>query len=134
MRAAASRHTPLRVACLVTVAAIMAHVFFIAEPYAGLQLLRFVSDKLLHVVFYGGLAFLLWVGTSGRWPIAVRVLVVLIGAAHEAHQAAYPGRTPDFQDWLADGFGAAAALFVLQRKYPAPGLAVHARALSRTGG
>jgi VanZ family protein len=70
-----------------------------------------VWDKLLHVVEYAGLAFLVaraCVGegiTTVRAALVALVLSSLYGAIDEWHQAFVPLRTPDVLDWLADTLG-----------------------------
>ncbi len=72
------------------------------------------SDKLVHAVVYGLLAWLLWVGLvrggnmeSRRAAWAAGVLAVAYGAVDEIHQGFVPLREPDVLDLLADGMGAA---------------------------
>lgn len=67
-------------------------------------------DKLLHMIEYGGLGFLLSraLRATGRVRVALRValLVVLIGAVvgagDEVFQSFVPGRDSNVADWIAD--------------------------------
>ena len=72
-------------------------------------------DKTVHFLFFGTIAFFLWIATAKRWPLLIWATVLLIGAMDETRQYYIPGRHADVNDWLADGFGAAAALMVAQR-------------------
>ncbi len=122
----------LRTACLVAFLAMVAQLLLLAEPNFAARIVNATWDKAVHFMFYGTLAFLLWVVTGKRWPLAVWMVVALIGIADETLQATTPGRTSDVDDWLADGFGAAAALIVSQRT--SPRVPVPARATPKTGG
>jgi VanZ family protein len=107
------RATPaLRALCFVGFLAMTAQLLLLAEPNFAVELVDATWDKAIHFLFFGTMAFLLWVATAKRWPLAVWLAVALIGAADETLQAYTPGRTSDINDWLADGFGAAAALFI----------------------
>jgi len=68
------------------------------------------ADKLLHMMAYVPLAFMLYVSmkVSGlRRYVAVFafLLGVLYGASDELHQALVPGRSPDILDLAADTVG-----------------------------
>jgi VanZ family protein len=75
-----------------------------------------VSDKLLHVIEYSGLAALfvraLRRGGAVRawlWRDAVLAAIVmtsLYGASDEYHQAFVPNRNAAVSDWVADSLGA----------------------------
>ncbi len=124
----------LRTACLVAVIAMAAQLLVLAEPNFAIRIVNATWDKAVHFMFFGTMAFLLWIATAKRWPLAVWLAVAFIGFADETLQATTPGRTADFDDWLADGFGAAAMLIVSQRVSPASGASSEARPLSKTGG
>ena len=124
----------LRTACLVGFIAMMAQLLLLAEPNFAVRIVNATGDKVVHMLFFGTMAFLLWIATARRWPLAVWLAVAFIGFADETLQSSTPGRTADFDDWLADGFGAAAVLLVSQRVSPAPGASSPARPLSKTGG
>lgn len=74
-----------------------------------------VQDKLLHILAYGGLAFLLclaatmrqWIRDDSLWVQAYRVILTaaLLGAVDELTQYFVPGRVVDFIDWIADLLG-----------------------------
>ena len=72
-------------------------------------------DKAVHFMFFGTMAFLLWMAAARRWPLAIWLTIAFIGAADETLQAFTPGRTCDINDWLADAIGAATALFIAPR-------------------
>ncbi len=124
----------LRAACLVGFLAMVAQLLFLAEPNFAVRIVSLTWDKAVHFLFFGTMAFLLWIVTAKRWPLAVWLAVAFIGFADETLQASTPGRTADVDDWIADGFGAAAALIVSQRVSPAAGNPARSRTISNTGG
>ena len=124
----------LRAACLVGFLAMTAQLLLLAEPNFAVQIVDATWDKAVHFLFFGTMAFLLWIVTAKRWPLAVWLAVAFIGFADETLQATTPGRTADFDDWIADGFGAAAVLIVSQRVSPAGGNLARPRINSNTGG
>ena len=77
-----------------------------------------ISDVVLHVVGYGGLAITAVRATArGRWSgVTIRALGLAwliatgYGATDEWHQSFTPGRSPEVRDAVNDGIGAAAAL------------------------
>jgi VanZ family protein len=110
------RATPaLRVICFVAFLAMTAQLLLLAEPEFAIRVVDFTWDKAVHFLFFGTMAFLLWIAAAKRWPIAVIATVACIGAADETLQAYTPGRTSDINDWLADSLGAAAVLVLAQR-------------------
>src|SRR5258708_3046908 len=109
----------LRALCLVGFLAMTAQLLLLAEPSSAVRIVQLTWDKAIHFLFFGTMAFLLWIATGKRWPLAAWLTVALIGAADETLQAYTPGRTSDVNDWIADGLGAAAALLVAQRVSPA---------------
>jgi len=73
------------------------------------------SDKLLHVLGFAGLGFLLgwWVGgnrPSWRGFLIVLTVAAVYGAVDELSQSLVPGRSCDVMDWLADMTGAVIGL------------------------
>lgn len=79
-----------------------------------------VSGDLLHYPEFAVLALLLARAFQGSetgfarpkhllWAFA---LSVLFGATDEFHQAFVPDRVPDVRDWLHDGIGSAAGVFL----------------------
>ena len=70
------------------------------------------QDKVLHVVAYAGLAFLLSgvnIGRgrhSTRWTTEVFVIVAFYGMLDELTQSFVPGRFAEVLDWVADAVGA----------------------------
>ncbi|HEY0974943.1 MAG TPA: VanZ family protein [Solimonas sp.] len=74
--------------------------------------LRDTNDKILHVLAYGGLSVLLFLGL--RLPVLRRSLVIVsaiavMGAIDEYIQSFFPHRHSDVMDWCAD-VGAAIAV------------------------
>lgn len=72
-----------------------------AQPYAA-ALISAPWDKLAHLAFYSLLTVLLWQGTAGRWPAAIVLAVITIGALDELHQRSVPVRHADVLDFLVD--------------------------------
>jgi VanZ family protein len=80
-----------------------------------------ISDHTGHFIGYAMLGAALlyafagasWRGmTAGAGALSL-VLSSLYGISDEFHQSFVPGRTPDVHDWMADTWGAAAAILVL---------------------
>ncbi len=102
-----------KIALWAAVAVYLAAIFYLsAQPDPLPALTSRVSDKLLHLVEYGGLALLLGrallaVGMTTRRALVTTVLVAsLYGASDELHQAFVPSRSCDVRDWAADTAGA----------------------------
>jgi VanZ family protein len=119
----------LRVLCFIGFLGMTAQLLLLAEPKFAVQIVDATWDKAIHFLYFGTLAFLLWVATGKRWPLAVWLVVAFIGAADETLQLYTPGRTSDVNDWLADSLGAATALLVARLVSPA----TVAKLASRTG-
>jgi VanZ family protein len=83
-----------------------------AQPYA-VNLFKAPWDKVVHFIFFGGVAGFLWVMLGARAAWLAVLGVALIGAADEIAQAFHPGRSADFADWVADVTAAAFAVAVL---------------------
>jgi VanZ family protein len=105
----------LRALCLLAAAAMVAQLFVLAQPQFAGAIVRVFWDKTVHFVYFGVMAFFLWIAAEKRWTVAVWATVLLIGALDELRQAGEPGRFSDINDFLANGFGAAAALIVGKR-------------------
>jgi VanZ family protein len=105
----------LRAMCALGVAVMVAQLLLLAEPDFARKIVQALWDKTVHFLYFGTMAFLMWIATGKRWPFAIWLAVAFIGAADETLQAYTPGRTSDINDWLADAFGSAAALFIAQR-------------------
>jgi VanZ family protein len=95
----------------------MAVIFAISsQPNPLPEVTARVSDKLLHLVEYSGLAALFvralgrdGAGRAWRWRDAVLAAIVmtsLYGASDEYHQAFVPNRNSAVSDWVADSLGA----------------------------
>lgn len=101
-------------------------------PALGLAL---IHDKLLHLLAYGALAGLLFLGLSSP-PLTRSLLVIgvvaVLGAADELIQSALPHRDADVLDWVADLVGATLACVLLSALRaafyrPAPGAGAASR-------
>jgi VanZ family protein len=107
-----ARH-PMLLTCvgMWLIAAVATHVP--APELSGIH----VSDKILHVVGFVGLATLFWLtliayGMQG-WRRAVMVLgVMILYAAIDEKTQGWFHRDPDVADWLADAIGTVAAVIV----------------------
>ncbi len=72
-------------------------------------------DKVVHFTFYGVFAWLLlpaMSGTRARRVAMVLAFIAVFAALDEFHQKFIPGRTMDFEDWVADMSGAVTAVLV----------------------
>jgi VanZ family protein len=108
--------TPLlRAICALGAAVMVAQLLLLWEPNFAVRIVEATWDKAVHFLYFGTMAFLMWIATGKRWPLAIWLAVAFIGAADETLQAYTPGRTSDIKDWLADALGSAAALFLAQR-------------------
>lgn len=77
-------------------------------------------DKILHLVMFAVLGFLLGAGHFDR-RIVVLLWVVLSASCSELLQLAAPSRDPDFLDWIFDLIGGVTAYYiVLRHRTPAP--------------
>jgi VanZ family protein len=111
-----------RTALWVAVAAYLALIFFLSSlPNPLPALTSRVSDKVLHLVEYGGLCLLLGAALrlsgvrAGRATALALLLGSLYGASDEFHQAFVPNRSCDVRDWLADTAGAALGALAASR-------------------
>jgi VanZ family protein len=105
----------LRAICFIGFLGMTAQLLLLFEPNFAVQIVEATWDKAIHGLYFGTMAFLLWITTGKRWPLAIWVVVAIIGAADETLQAYTPGRTSDIDDWIADSLGAATALILVQR-------------------
>ncbi|MDO9168348.1 MAG: VanZ family protein [Methylobacter sp.] len=74
-------------------------------------------DKLVHFFYFATFTFLIVM--SDIMPLKyAAILTVALGAVDELHQMILPGRSPGFDDWLADSFGAVivVCIFSIVRK------------------
>jgi VanZ family protein len=122
----------LRALCLAGFIGMTAQLLLLAEPNFAVQIVDATWDKAVHFLYFGTMAFLLWIVAGRRWALAVWLTVAFIGAADETLQAYTPGRTSDLNDWIADALGAAAALLIAQRIANRGG-ALAAPSASKTG-
>lgn len=95
--------------------AIVIIVLFVggSQPYAG-SLFTPPWDKVVHIIFYGGMLVLakLAYPHTPLWKLAVGVL--MIGALDEVHQMFVPGRRPGWEDFGADIIGITLATTVIK--------------------
>lgn len=59
-------------------------------------------DKVVHFAAFGMLAFMLWMGFQGRWPLLIIFLVGCVGALDEWRQTFLAGRTMSLGDFAMD--------------------------------
>ncbi len=59
-------------------------------------------DKVAHFTAFGMLAFMLWIGFQGRWPLLIIFLVGGVGALDEWRQTFLSGRTMSLEDFAMD--------------------------------
>lgn len=87
-----------------------------SQPYAG-SLFTPPWDKVVHIIFYGGMLVLakLAYPHTPLWKLVVGVLMV--GALDEVHQMFVPGRRPGWDDYGADIIGIALSTIVLKWVY-----------------
>lgn len=71
-------------------------------------------DKLVHLLFFGGLAVLTYIGLGARRPLLTIMLVALFGAADEFAQSLNPTRVASAADWAMDLLGACLAMLVVK--------------------
>jgi VanZ family protein len=83
------------------------------------------GDKVVHMVMYAGLAWLVaraepgWVRRAAPL-VLVAVAVSALGAVDEWHQQFIPGRSASAGDWLADSAGAVLALLAAALRHRQP--------------
>ena len=114
------RATPSRLSLWAPVGAYMALIFWLssmsAPPSPGP-----INDKLLHFLFYAGLAAVTLRATAGgrltglTAPAALLawLIATAYGVTDEFHQSFVPRRSPEIADLVADALGAAAAVCAL---------------------
>jgi VanZ family protein len=91
----------------------VANLFYLgAKPFA-VGLFPSPWDKLAHLLTFGFIASLLWLGWLRQRPLWVVILVTLIGVADEMHQQFLPGRSADPYDLLTDMAAALLAVTLL---------------------
>ena len=108
----------LRGLCLFGFLAMTVQVWFLFEPEYAENIRNVMWDKSIHFLYFGTMAFLLWIAANKRRTLAVWAVVALVGGIDEWQQLYTPGRSADINDWLADSFGAAVVLIVSQRISP----------------
>ncbi len=82
------------------------------------------TDKYMHFIAYGGLAFLLAALCSIKWKVGftlmlrVFLITALYGFLDELSQVPIPGRMGDINDWVADLLGALMGILLFALSYP----------------
>ena len=108
---------PLRwqrvLAWVLLVSLILALFYFGSQPTAG-GLFPSGWDKMVHILFFGGVASLAFIGTGSRRPIYSIILVGVLGLLDEIGQSFNPARVASVADWLADIAGACLALLLIR--------------------
>lgn len=105
--------------CLAVAAVIIFQLFHLGARPEAAGAIAAPWDKLAHFGVYSAVTALLWIGTSGRMPLAVIAAVAAVGAFDELHQASVPGRVADAWDFLTDVCAAAATAFAMLLSYGA---------------
>ena len=96
-----------RAVCGAAACAMAAALFVGAETAADVSLFPPPFDKIVHFAYYGVMAALLAHAVGVRWLWLPVLLVPMVGAADEWHQASVAGRYASAWDWIADVMGAA---------------------------
>ena len=104
-------------------------VIFVVSAQANLKVpIPFPnSDKVCHLLEYGGLGLLLARALRRGGPVgaatggAALILGIITGAADELFQRSVPGRVSSPYDWAADIAGLALAILIYGRSVRRPG-------------
>ena len=92
-------------------------------PGARAEIGQFASGLWLHSIAYSGLAFLIFIGSTGspaRCALKALLAVALMGAADEMVQSMFPYRGATVGDWLVDCAAAAVTAAALWAWMPEP--------------
>ena len=115
MKLSVSAAPGLRLLCGFAAAVMVLQVLVLEEPDFAVKVVNLLWDKTVHFLYYGTMAFLLWVAAGRRGKLWVWIAVAAIGATDEILQIWKPGRSADVDDWIADTLGSGIALVVAQR-------------------
>ena len=107
--------TWIRSGCIAAAFFMAAMVFLAADKAGQIPLLPELNDKFVHFCYYGTMAALLGHGLGRRWLWIPLATVPIVGALDEWHQLYVPGRDASVYDWVADGVGTLAFLYVYWR-------------------
>ena len=107
-----TNHIWIRGACGVAALIMVVTLFAGAEAVVDVPLFPAPFDKVAHFTYYGIMAVLLLHAFGRRWLWAPLLLILLVGVADEWHQASIAGRDASAWDWVADGIGAGAFVFL----------------------
>lgn len=102
-----------RLAWLTLVVLIVALFYFGSRPNAG-GLFPSGWDKLIHALFFGGVAALAYVGSGSRRPFLSIFLIAVLGMLDEVGQSFNPVRVASVADWAMDIVGACLTMVVLR--------------------
>ena len=92
----------------------VANLFYLGSKPFAVGLIPSPWDKLAHLLAFGIIAGLLWLGLLRKHPVWVILVVTLIGGVDELHQYYFlPGRSGDVYDLLADMWAALLAVSIL---------------------
>ena len=93
---------------------LMIALFYVGSLPAAGGLFPSGWDKLVHVLYFGGVAALAYVGSGSRRPIFSIVLIAFLGMLDEVGQSFNPSRVASAADWVADIAGAVLAVIFLR--------------------
>ena len=65
----------LRSICFIGFLGMTAQLLLLWEPNFAVQIVEATWDKAIHGLYFGTMAFLLWIATGKRWPFAVWAVV-----------------------------------------------------------
>lgn len=91
------------------------NLFYLGSKPFAVNLFPSPWDKLAHLLTFGLITALLWLGLLRKHAVWVVVLVSLIGLADEFHQHFLPGRSADPLDFLTDVLAALLAVTLLRK-------------------
>lgn len=108
----------------------LAVLVFGSIPGARTEIGNFASGLVLHLLTYGLITFLLFIGSKGGASakmVKSLLIVAAMGAVDECIQSLLPYRTASFTDWLVDINAAMFTAFFLRAASPKARTAVPPR-------
>ncbi len=124
----------LRILCGFAAAMMVVQVLLLPEADFAVKVVNLLWDKTVHFLYYGTMAFLIWIAAGRRGPLWVWIAVMAIGATDEILQIWKPGRSADIDDWVADSLGSGISLVIATRfTRTAAAAALPANAATETG-
>ncbi len=100
-------------AWLVLASLILALFLLGSQPNAG-GIFPSGWDKVVHALFFGGVAFLAFVGSGSRRPVFSVLLIAFLGMLDEVGQSFNPARVASVADWVMDVVGACLAMLLVK--------------------